>query len=628
MEPSLWRRRSASMAQRSKTARSAHPSPPKRTGWLSPQRADAIVGVTILVVAAVLVARLDDPLGVRADSWSEAEVIISGINYATGGFFSHAALPQHQVGPPVDPYFLYANYPVLSNLLYGALHKLGADAYGLYRLPAIAASLVAVWLWYRLVTRVVDHATGVAAAVALASSFGFLAYADNIHQQAYPMAPQFGALLCVVIGIAPRTTRRWKWLLGGGLCLLLLALLTVELHLWMLIALFGYALLFGSAVRRRWLLLFVLPLCAGIALQWLQGRAGSPVAPAERPGFTENLYRRSLGFAAAVDTPVDASGQKVSLATYPAFVVASFHEFYRVPVWLLPVLVVFGLAGAGRLRWGPATWPPQMRLLLVLFAAALGWMGTMMQQTAVHPATMRQLLPFYGLLLGIVWVQALCIVFDTRKNLLWRAGALLIGASALIPHCRATWSNMQMHLNHQYRHEAVKEPGWAESLDLRPLRALPEKTVILTNYGRAPLIRYWSRRPTYLAPNAVPPGLTEESNWMELTLNYLRGLYHDDVPHLLYLYHVMPPTSEHIRLQLVYDPLLRMLTTGHPEPLTSPEAENRAIQAFRGDAPSACPILVYGRSWRCFDMTPIQAELLRAVTHFGIPSLKEMPPPR
>jgi len=491
------------------------PGPP--AGVESPAApANLVVIGLILAVAVTLVSRLADPLGVRTDSWSEAQVIISGIGYSVSGFFAYAGLPQHQIGPPVDPYFLYANYPVLSNFLYGILLQIGAEQHGLYRLPAIMASLLAVWLWYRLVARVVDRPTAVAATVALASSFEFLTYADNIHQQAYPLAPQLGALLCLVIGVASETVHRSAWLLGSAVCLLLVSLLTLELYLWLMIAMFGYVLLFGSAVRWRWLLLLALPLCVGLGIQWFQNWAGLPTRVEERPGIVDSLYRRSIGFAAALDTPLDANRQRLSLTTYPAFMLSRFRELYLLPVWVVPVLMLFSYVGAGPPTWSPKGWPAQFKLLAILLVAGLGWMGTMMQQTAVHPATMRQLLPFYALLLGVTWTQAIRAGLDARRNLVWRCVLSLVALATLVPHFKATWSNIRMHLDHAYIHPTLMEPGWEESADLAPLHELPEHSVLLTNHGRVPLIRYWSRRPTYLAPRIkVSVAGSAERSWLD-----------------------------------------------------------------------------------------------------------------
>ena len=592
------------------------------------QTATAVVVVTICAVAALVLMRLGDPLGVRPDSWSEAEVIVSGLGYAQTGFFAYAGLPQHQIGPPVDPYFLYGNYPVLSNFLYGALHRIGADRLGLYRLPAIAGSLLALWLWYRLVARLVDVATGMAATVALASAFGFLAYADNIHQQAYPLAPQLGALLCAVIAMAPATTNRRTWLMACGACLFVVSLLTIELDAWLMIAIFGSAVLFGSTVRRRWLLLLALPLVAGVGLQWLQERLGSPIPAEQRLGLLANLYRRSIGFAAAADTPSDAGGQLLSLVTYPGFMVQRFRRFYELPIWLLPGFILFGFVATGSPAWPPTRWAPQVKLLVVLTVAPLGWMGTMMQQTAVHPGTLRQFLPLYALMMGVAWTQSLRVARSREQRAVWRIGALLVGLATLVPHGSQAWSALRVHFDHHYHHPLLGEPVWSESVDLGKLNALPPRSILLTNHNRLPLIRYWSRRPAYLAPNALPKGSSNNRNWLELTLNHLRGLYGDAIPQLLYLYRVGPITAANIHGARASDALLRGLTTGSFAPLLSPDQVDRATRAFTGEVAAACPILARGIDWVCFDMTPIRTQLLREFGAYPIPTPADLPAPR
>ena len=623
------RKASARPVKRPEQPPPARPDTPRRAvAWSPDWLAPAVTAGVIALVAAILLLRIADPIGVRPDSWSEAEVIVSGWGYATSGFLAYAALPQHQISPPVDPYYLYANYPVLSNVLYGVLHLLGADAYGLYRLPVILTSLAALWLWYQLVARVIDRATGAAAVVALASSAGFLSYADNIHQQAYPMAPQFGALLCLVIALGAEAKRQRQWLIGCALCLLLVGLLTVELHAWLLIAAAGYVLLFRPRGRWRWLPVLVLPLLVGVALQWLQGNAGSPVPPEERPSFGENLYRRSLGFAEAVDTPRDSSGKRLTLATYPGYMIDRFKEFYRVPVWIVPLLLLVGFVGTGPPRAPPTQWPPQVKLLLILLLAAFGWMGTMMQQTAVHPATLRQLLPFWALLLAVVWTQSIRVIRDPRVFVLWRVALPLVAVALLVPQAQSMWSTLRMHWDASYRDPVIMDAGWSESVELGPLRRLPADSVILTNHNRLPLIRYWSHRPTYLASSSVPPGVPVRRTWFDLSVNYLRGLYNEKLPHLVFLYRVLGPTPQNIGATLTQDPVLRALTTGSFDPLPSPEAQRQAVQAFRGETPAVCPILIRSGNWRVFDMAPIMPELLRHISAEPIPKLKDMPAPR
>lgn len=629
------------MARRKPTSRPAKPPTPapdvrevaplRRAPEIEPSPAVArgVVVAVILVVGVALLARLADPIGVRADSWSEAEVIISGWGYAYSGWLAYAGLPQHQVAPPVDPYFLYANYPVLSNVLYGVLHQLGADAHGLYRLPVLLSSLLAIWLWYRLVTRAVDRTTGMVAAVALGTSFGFLSYADNIHQQAYPMAPQFGAVLCWMTALAPETREQRRWLLGCALCLLLVGLLTVELHPWLMLALAGYVLLFQPAVPRRWVLLLIVlvPLFAGVGVQTLQGRLGSPVPPEDRPSFIDNLYRRSIGFAAAVDTPRDRSGQRVRLATYPGFIAGRFRDFYLLPVWTLPLLMLFAFLGARSLRAPPAQWPAGARLLLLLLVAALGWMGTMMQQTAVHQATMRQLLPFYAALCAVVWTESVRAAVDARNHVALRTVPLIVAAALLVVHGVAAWSNLRMHWDRSYRHPVLLEAGWSEGEDFGALRQLPEGSVILTNHNRLPLIRYWSRRPAYLAPNSVPPGVLSRRTWLELSFNYVRGLYGEHPPRILYLYRVQRPTPENVQRTLASDPLLRLLTTGSFDP-AAPDVPRQGAVGFRSGTGTAAPIIARGGNWRVFDLAPVMPQLLQRFGGLPVPRLKDMPAPR
>lgn len=594
-----------------------------RRTWLPP----FLAGLVIELVAVILLLRLGDPIGVRPDSWSEAEVIVSGWGYASSGWLAFAGLPQHQVGPPVDPYYLYANYPVASNLLYGVLHRLGADAHGLYRIPAVGASLLALGIWYLLIARLIDRAVAAAAVVALASTAGFLSYADNIHQQAYPLAPQLGALFCLVRALATTGTRQRRWLGACAVCLLLVGLITVELHAWLVIAGLGYVVLFRPPSVRWHHLALIAPLLVGALLQSAQVHLGSPVPPDARPSLAASLYRRSLGFAVAGDTPIDASGQRLGLATYPGYMARQLQEFYRVPLWSIPLLLFAAFAGTVTWRGPPARWPAALKLLLVFLAAALGWMSTMMQQTAVHPATMRQLLPFWALLVAVVWVHAARRVGDPHAPWRWRVLLPALAFGLAIVQTQSLAASVRMHFERSYRDPLVMDAGWFEPDDFAPLRTLPRDSVILTNHNRLPLIRYWSQRPVYLAANWVPAATAVQRTWLDLSVSYVRELYAPAAPHLVFLYRVVPPTAEAVASLFDRDPLLRALLTGSFDTPPTAAAHARAVAVFQGTSAPACPILVRGSNWRVFDLTPIQPKLLRRFSA-SAPPLRDMPPPR
>jgi len=252
----------------------------------------------------------------------------------------------------------------------------------------------------------------------------------------------------------------------------------------------------------------------------------------------------------------------------------------------------------------------------------------MMQQTAVHPATLRQLLPFWSLLCAVVWVESVRALRG-RHVAIGPAIGLLLGVLGLfVPQVLGTVASLRIHWDAGYRDPLLRDEGWAASAEFGSLRQLPEGSVILTNQTRLPFIRYWSRRPAYQAANAVSPDIREGRNDLELIVNHLRDLYTEQMPHLLYLYEVPASAPQAVAETLTRDPLLRGLTMGRFVAFDSSETHGRAVRAFLGDGPSACPILARGSTWRVFDMAPIQAELVRQMRGFGIPMLKDLPTPR
>jgi 4-amino-4-deoxy-L-arabinose transferase-like glycosyltransferase len=562
----------------------------------------------IAAVGAFLLWRIDAPIGVRADSWSEAQVMISGWGYAQDGFLRHAGLPQYQVGPPVDPYFLYSGYPSLSNILYGALHIAGADVHSAYRLPAILCSLIALWIWFQLIRFVVDRQTAVFATVALATSAGFLAYADNIHAQAYPLPFQFAALLCCARALAIDATGARKWLLAAAACAFVVSLLTVELHLWLPVACTGI----GLALRRR--LSFRagaavgLAIAAGLAVQWSQSRLGSPVPAKERPGLTESLYRRSIGFDEAVDTPHEDSGTRLTIGGYPRFLAQRFAFFYGAPIWMLALVTIVALAAA-RVRGAP-TERPAVALLGVLLAAGLPWLAIMMQQSAVHPSALRQLLPCYALALGILWSETMHAWRERRRPALLPA-LLALSLLSVGLHARRAWE------------EAHARSGNVGTR-LENLAQLPPDAVILTNDHLVPFVRYSARRPAYFVPNGLPR--TGMRTYMDLTLHYLRDLYGGQLPNLVYVYRLAQTSPPAIAAAVERDELLRLLVTGHTRALSEGKL-GVALGAVLSGRGSHCPILLRGQSWVAFDMRPVIDPILRLYAGGTVPTLREMPPP-
>lgn len=572
------------------------------------------VMVVIAVVGAVgvfLLWRIDHPLGVRADSWSEAQVVISGWNYARDGFTSYAGLPQYQVGPPADPYFMYSSYPPLSNLLYGMLHVAGVDARGMHRLPAIAASLIALWVWFTLVAAVADRATAAFATVGLGTSFAFLAYADNIHVQAYPLPLQLAAVLCCARAVVEKgAAARW-WVAGALVCAFAVSLITVEQHFWLPIASAGIGWPLGRGVRWRLGVAVAAAMALGLTLQWAQGRLGSPVPLEERPSLVQSLHRRSIGFDEAVDTPRDAAGRRLRVAAYPYHLATRLEGFYRMPLAVLALLPALAVMAVRARASRGKRWPPACSLLGVFFVAGLAWLVIMMQQSAVHPAALRQLLPCYALTLGMLWAEGLRIFWSRQMGTL--LGAVVVAAALISAglHARRGW-------------DEVKAYASPTPTPLSDLGRLPANVVVLTNDHMVPLVRYWARRPTYWVPNALPR--RGERTYMDLTLSYLRKLHGGRLPRLVYVYTFRDGSMAGVAAALETDSLLRLLVSGHTRRAADPVERGHALRALL-EAGSHCPILLRGPTWVAFDMSPVTETIMRLYAGHGTPAIRDMPPP-
>lgn len=595
------------------------------------------LALVLIAVAAFFVERGGDPLGVRPDSWSDANVIVSGRNYVQEGLLTYWGAAQHQVvtaDNPSDPFFRYTQYPVAANLINGLWHIAGVTSDRVFRLLPAACSVAALLVWFVLYRRLVGEALAVAATIVMATSYGFLAYGDSLHFHAYALLTAAGAALSLVRALEPPCRRRWPWFCSAAVLAFVTAWFTWEYHLWLI--LFGalYAWLFPCGVRRRYLPLLVLPLVMALALQTAQRRlvdnlARAPTeSPARRGGFLQDIYRRTLGFASAVDTP-----RGVTLLTYPEFLLRRYYCFYGVPAVAAVALVLMIGAPQLRSRADPRHWPAETRTLALLLGAGLGWWFVMLQHTAVHPHTMRHGLAGYALLLVLGWRAAWHAGRTPSAGYLVRVAAVVLAMALCYPQLEGLRMALRLHFETSYAEQRERaDVGWAEAVDMASLRDLvPPGAIIFTNHFRLPTMRYWSGRPVYngaLWRYPLDEPARARSMW-DLTFNHVCQLYNDKLPRMYYVYRV---TVTPLEADLRESPVLRLLLSRTPaeiEPLLQPAraALAEALRQGRSDK-SFCPIVGVTGDMFVFDLAPIERTLRRMYSEGGPPTAEDFGPPR
>ena len=603
----------------------------------TPLAGKLVLTIVLIAVAAFLAWRSGDPIGIRTDSWSEANAIISGQYYARAGLLANWGAAQHQVVTdthPSDLFFLYTRYPVGSNLINGIWQIAGVHTVAMYRILPSLCSLAAVLLWFTLYRRLAGPTVAVVAAVTMALSYGFLAYADNIYFHGYAMLASVAAMCCYVRAMQA-DRHRLRWFLLTALLMFVTAWFTWEYHLWMVLFIALYALLFKCPVRRPYLLLLGLPLIVALAMQAAQRRLAFADVRVEatsddgqqKEGILDDIYRRTLGFAEATDTP-----RGVTLATYPKYLLLRYYKFYGLPAVGAVALLLMLLMTGGRAPWRVRGWTDAERLVVILLVAGSGWWLIMLQHTSVHPHVTRQGLAGYSLLMALAWVHC----WRALRSGAWPAtGRVVAGVLALVlcyPELEGLYSDVQLHRIEQY--DAGRErndAGVIESRQLSELESLvPPGAVILTNHNRRPLMRLWTGRPVYSGHLSVIPRDDKEHGRMmiELRFNHLRELYNDHLPPLYYVYLVRTSTVE----AAAGDPLLCFLVVGSFA--GDGETRERAIPilveawATGHSARSFCPIVGRVGNMLVFDLTPAIPYFRQAWSGKDFPTPREFGPPR
>lgn len=586
--------------------------------------------LSLLIAATFLVflrSHADAPIGVRLDSWSESNILVSARNAERNGWAAYGGVAQHQVDRPPfvsDPLFFYAHYPLGASYLSWLAYRLvGEDTATMRWLPALA-STCALLLWFAFVSRVAGARVGIVAMACLATTYAFVSYADDLHHS-YPLFCLTG-LLVVVHEAGLGVGRRRETLLAvGWLLLLVCSFLSWEWYLWAQVVIWGAA-LFVTPLPKRWLVAFTLvPVLAFSVHTAVRNRAfGEGEGSAST---TADLLRRTVRLEETADTPPG-----VTLATLPAHIAQRFEQFYgETPAALLWVglgaTLLSGWATAGAGGAGPLRW------LVLLLVSGISWWAVMWQHTAVHQHVMRHVVLFYGFALGSAVERLGALLYGRGSRAAVRLMALILLGVTIGPHLGRFWLDVRLHGDDKFKHPYGWTGAREEAAELKTMAdALPRDAIVLTNYdNRLPLLRYWLDVPVYAAtferyPFRAGAPLPEARIRLELTAAHLATLYPAAAsrPRMVYLYMFRgDPSSRYIA-----DPLLWQLVDGS---WSKPTGYDRLVhfqQIMAGTAQASHPVVARGARWICFEASDLIDKLPPGIESKGDPTRAEYGPPR
>lgn len=581
--------------------------------------------VLLLSLLIVFRQRADHPLGVRTDSWTEANIYVSARNVGLNGWAKYRGAAPHQVDRPPfveDPFYRYAHYPLWTYYINWILYDLGARSLAAWRWPPMLLSLLSLLLWYLLLCRFVSRWVALLATAVLGTSYGFVDFADNVHH-GYSNVLVAGMMLCFVAGVAARGRRR-RLLMGGSWALLFInAFVSWEWYFWSQVFYWGYALLLGVPFKKRWLLVFAVAPVLSFGIQSYQRSLA--LGPQTGASFGDDLLRRTIHLEETADTPPD-----VTLANYPLLVAKRFQAYYGigfVPVCALAV--AWGVLFGG-LRRSLRNLRPVLSLVVVLLACSVSWWCIMLQHTAVHPHVMRHAQLFCSLVLGLSIAAGVVYALRSDSALWWRAAGAIVAVLLLWTHGARSYQNFKLHSDPQYRHPNGWDAGWSESRDFADLgRRLPGDAILLTNNNRLPLLRFWTNQPVYVATflrypydrRRVVPG---SRVFVELAPNHLKELYGDHPPRMLYLYFFRSAPN----VAYASDPILWQLVDGTWTERPTAAGTANFARVIRGQGSTKYPIVARGPNWMAFDAAQFFDNLPPVLRRLPPPTRAEFGPPR
>ncbi len=373
------------------------------------------------IAAAVLFlfAHAREPIRLNVgDPWSEANVL-SSIKYVKEyGFLKTSFTDILDVGPLTVESYRYTHYPPLSEIIYGAVGKLGVEDIAIYRLFAIAFSGISLWFLYQYLRRIYDSGIALIATTLWSTNLLWLSYADCMHQAPVLQAAGFIALWGLVRAIEDGRRAHYAVAFLGSLA----AFLTSYDYILFLPAavLMTVYLKRGNPLgrgNRHFVIVCALGCIAGIAMKslFVIGAVGWPEFVADLK--FQFLERSGSTYEHKFDSALPTLTRRLTLVFSPVFwVFAAYHavKAIRAPsitaalkdtsVWMLLTAILF-------LRVFAQLAASQMLPIQVMLPFyAIG--GAVLLDRMIRGSPIARLAARVALVATVLWSAVLAVTFE------------------------------------------------------------------------------------------------------------------------------------------------------------------------------------------------------------------------
>lgn len=437
------------------------------------------LGLIVAVVAGgFLVATIAQPLRMNwGDPWTDCNALVTGRFFSTYGFVKTAFTPIIDIEPLTPDSLRYTHYPPLPDLMNGLQQDLHGEAdIAFFRAPAIALSLLALYLFFRYVQRVWGTAVAHVAVAFFAGNFLWVQYADTINHIPLYSATGYGALLCAARWTSERRTRD----------LVLVGVLTFACFLSSYDFVFFLPIMIGVTpllLRERWWTAhtrwLVAVLVAGAAAAVIVKNL-LVVWAVGWPQFSRDLV---FQFHERATTQYDADYKT-------AFARIALFRLWRVFTPLFFGVLTLQVASVGAKLARRRTAAPWSASPLPVLLAGMPFILVFSQLFCeqFHPTLL--LLPYYAISVGLLFVR-----LWERREALARAGAVAL---------------LVLGLGWQVKAVASFEKTFLPRDDVARVRALlddPHSFVLSNGVTVAPFLYYWNRYDlgvSYLPPEVIP----------------------------------------------------------------------------------------------------------------------------
>lgn len=215
----------------------------------------------------------------RWSAWAigDAQNLNASLHFSQEGFRKHYFLPYYHPGyigqscGSETSLGYYTHYPPLSAILNGVIAKIFGNDLFKFKFIAILFTLAGLFLWYEIVSILIEKSIALVSIILIGSSAGFLQFTDCVSPYGYSEFFVFGTLLFFLLSLKENNKSKILYLFLSWVFLLLESLNSFDYIFFCAIFIVGYKILFRREEPKVSRILFLLsaPFC-GFFLHLLQ----------------------------------------------------------------------------------------------------------------------------------------------------------------------------------------------------------------------------------------------------------------------------------------------------------------------------------------------------------------------